>query len=221
MTQDTGYRRPVPDHDADRAPGHYFEAQPSSDRAPRMVQLVTVDGAIDLETDRGVFSHDAVDVGTQLLLAEGPPVRDGGVIVDVGCGYGPIAATLARRAPAARIWATDSNARARELCTRNAERLGLANIEVHAADEAPDTGVDEIWSNPPIRIGKAALRSLLTTWLDRLNPDGRAVLVVQKHLGADSLAAWLTDQGWTTTRLVSRRGFRILEVSARAAARTD
>ena len=40
-------------------------------------------------------------------------------------------------------------------------------------------------------------------------------MVVQKHLGSDSLAAWLNDEGWATARLGSRKGFRILEVLAR------
>ena len=78
-----------------------------------------------------------------------------------------------------------------------------------------DLAVDLIWSNPPIRIGKPALHALLTTWLQRLRPDGRAVLVVQKHLGSDSLQAWLTAEGWDATRLGSRAGHRLLQVTPR------
>ncbi|MGK5558515.1 MFS transporter, partial [Actinomadura kijaniata] len=70
-------------------------------------------------------------------------------------------------------------------------------------------------SNPPIRIGKAALHDLLLTWLPRLTPTGQAHLVVQKHLGSDSLQRWLADQGFPTRRLASRSAYRILQVSAR------
>ncbi len=70
---------------------------------------------------------------------------------------------------------------------------------------------DEIWSNPPIRIGKEALHELLLTWLPRLAPGGRAVLVVGKNLGADSLQRWLGEQGWPCERLASAKGFRVLE----------
>jgi 16S rRNA G1207 methylase RsmC len=70
---------------------------------------------------------------------------------------------------------------------------------------------DEIWSNPPIRIGKEPLHALLLTWLPRLAPGGRAVLVVGKNLGADSLQRWLGEQGYPTTRLASAKGFRVLE----------
>ncbi|NNE72542.1 MAG: methyltransferase, partial [Acidimicrobiales bacterium] len=85
----------------------------------------------------------------------------------------------------------------------------------------PDLTFDLIWSNPPIRIGKAALRDLLTRWLDRLTPAGTAVLVVQKHLGSDSLQTWLNEQGWATERLGSRMGYRLLAVQPRAGGATQ
>ena len=65
---------------------------------------------------------------------------------------------------------------------------------------AGDATYDEIWSNPPIRIGKDALHELLLTWFARLAPEGRAVMVVGKNLGADSLQRWLGDQGYPTER---------------------
>jgi 16S rRNA G1207 methylase RsmC len=78
----------------------------------------------------------------------------------------------------------------------------------------PSVTFDEIWSNPPIRIGKPALHELLLTWLPRLAPGGTARLVVARNLGADSLAAWLAGEGWTVTREGSAKGFRVLSVQA-------
>src|SRR5690606_17199309 len=99
------------------------------------------------------------------------------------------ASALAIRAPEATVWAVDVNARALELCAANAERLGLANVRCVRPDDVPvDLRLDALYSNPPIRIGKAALHELLASWLDRLRPGCEAHLVVQKHLGADSLA---------------------------------
>ncbi len=126
---------------------------------------------------------------------------------------GTIALPLARRAPGAVVWAIDVNERARALCTANAEANGLSNIRVAAPDEVPPAiEFDCIWSNPPIRIGKPALHDLLLTWLGRLSPTGYAVLVVHKHLGADSLQRWLIEQGHPTERLASSSGYRILHV---------
>ncbi|PIE34010.1 MAG: hypothetical protein CSA55_01445 [Ilumatobacter coccineus] len=166
-----------------------------------------------MTTDRGVFSHGKLDTGTALLLNQAPPPPATGHLADIGCGTGAIALTLAQRSPQATVWAIDVNQRARELTHANAERLGLTNITVAAPDDVPDTVTfSAIWSNPPIRIGKSALHELLTTWLTRL--DGTAILVVQKHLGSDSLQRWLISQGYPTDRLTSRAGYRLFEVTA-------
>jgi len=193
--------------------GHYFDATPSSRSAPKEVRLDLPDLSLRLATDRGVFSPDRVDTGTKQLLLHGPAPAPDGVLVDLGCGYGPIACALARRSPGAAVWAIDVNERARDLCRANAERLALTNVRVGAPDEVPPALlVDELWSNPPIRVGKAALHELLQRWLGRLAPTGRAVLVVQKHLGADSLHRWLEGEAWGVERLSSHGGYRLLEV---------
>jgi 16S rRNA (guanine1207-N2)-methyltransferase len=196
--------------------GQYFEPNPSVRSRPGTIHLTLPDMDLELGTDRGVFSADRIDSGTELLLREaGQPTDTARTLLDVGCGYGPIALTLARRAPTATVWAVDVNERALDLCRANAERLGVAD-RVHAVttDEVPDDlCFDGIWSNPPLRTGKAQLHELLERWLARLAPAGEATLVVHKHLGSDSLARWLTDQGWPTERLTSRAGYRILRVT--------
>ena len=198
--------------------GQYWTDSPDVASRPSEVDLLLPDVDLRLTTDRGVFSADRVDRGTRYLLLEGPDLPTGPVdLLDLGCGYGPIACTLASRRPEARVWAVDVNERARDLCRANAAAAGLANVEVAAPDDVPvDVRLAAIWSNPPIRIGKPALHDLLTRWLDLLTPDGTAHLVVQRHLGADSLARWLDDRGWATERRGSRKGFRLLDVAARA-----
>lgn len=184
--------------------------------APREVALHLPDLSLALRTDRGVFAAGGVDPGTKVLLLEGPPVPATGALLDLGCGYGPIALALATRAPGATVWAVDVNERARDLCRANAATAGLPNLVVATPDDVPpDVRFAAIWSNPPIRIGKAALHALLLRWLDRLDEGGTAALVVQKHLGADSLARWLGEQGWATRRRASRQGYRVLEVGPR------
>jgi len=193
--------------------GQYFDSEPTAPSKRATVRLDLPDRSLALTTDRGIFSADRIDPGTKYLLLEAPPPPVAGTFVDLGCGYGPIACTLAARSPEATVWALDVNQRALDLCLHNAATLGLGNVRVAAVDEVPaDLTVDLLWSNPPIRIGKAALHELLATWLGRLSPGGRAVFVVQKHLGADSLQRWLTSEGWATERLGSRIGYRLLQV---------
>ena len=196
---------------------HYFDANPAVASDRRQVPLVLPDVALELTTDRGVFARAGVDPGTKLLLLEVAPPPPQGDLLDLGCGYGPIAVTLARRAPAATVWAIDSNSRALELTRLNAEAAGAGNVHAVPPEAVPDDlHFAAIWSNPPVRIGKEPLQALLARWLGRLAPGGRAWLVVHKHLGADSLARWLGEQGFPTDRLSSRMGYRLLEVQGPA-----
>ena len=198
------------------APGsHYFDEDPTTSSAPRDTTLLLPDVQLTLTTDRGVFGYDRVDSGTKLLLLRAPPPATTGNLLDVGCGTGAIALTMASRSPAATVWAVDVNERARALCSANAQRNGLGNVRVCAPDEVPtDVQFNTTWSNPAIRIGKPALHAMLLQWLGRLTPGGEAVLVVHKHLGSDSLQTWLTAQGYPTTRLTSSAGYRILRSTA-------
>jgi 16S rRNA (guanine1207-N2)-methyltransferase len=200
--------------------GHYFDEQPSAPSKPKQVELLLPDMALTLTTDRGVFGYGQVDSGSKLLLLKAPPLPATGDLLDLGCGAGTLAVPMARRAPSATVWAIDINGRARELCAANAAANQAHNVRVVAPDEMPDDlRFAAIWSNPPIRVGKAILHGLLTMWLDRLTPDGRAVLVVQRHLGADSLHRWLGEQGHGVDRVASSGGYRVLDV--RSASRVD
>jgi len=195
---------------------HYFSSAPASASKPHEVELKLPDLQVTLLADRGVFSSRTVDAGTVELLRATPPPPTGGHLLDLGCGYGPIACSLAIRSPAATVWAVDVNERALSLTSENAGHLGALNVKAVQPAQVP-AGItfDGIWSNPPIRIGKQALHDLLMTWLIRLAPEGAAWLVVRQHLGGDSLTRWLCDEGWDASKLASRKGYRILEVRPR------
>ncbi len=200
----------------------YFDSTPTVASKRQQIELVLPDVFLELTTDSGVFSAGQVDKGTRYLLKDMPTIGSLPTpptsVLDLGCGYGPIALTMAKRAAEAHVWGVDVNERALALAIENAAANGVAEKTTFASADDIDSEqrFDLIVSNPPIRIGKAALHEVLTVWLDRLTPNGRAWLVVQKHLGSDSLAEWMTMNGWATTRLASRKGFRILEVLARA-----
>lgn len=190
---------------------HYFAAQPSA-RDGREDAAATVWGRdLALVSAPGVFSRGRLDLGTGVLLRSFDPPDRGGTLLDLGCGYGPIACALAVADPAAMVWAVDVNERALELTAENAERCGVGDrVRVATPDSVP-AGVtfDAVWSNPPVRIGKPALHDLLLRWLPRLAPDGEARLVIGKNLGGDSLQRWLIEQGWPTERVASAKGFRV------------
>jgi 16S rRNA G1207 methylase RsmC len=191
---------------------HYFSADPSVafQRAPVAAEVWGHELA--LVSGSGVFAQGRLDIGTSVLFRE-TQAPTGGRILDLGCGYGVIGLACAVAAPGATVTAVDVNQRAVLLANENAESLGVAERYTAMVPEQVDPAAtyDEIWSNPPIRIGKAALHELLLTWLPRLAPGGRAVMVVGKNLGADSLQRWLGEQGFPTERIASAKGFRVLE----------
>ena len=191
---------------------HYFTADPSVafKRAP--VHASVWGHELDLVSGSGVFAQGRVDIGTAILFRETEPPAPGRIL-DLGCGYGLIGLAAAAAVPGAHVTAVDVNERAVLLANENAASLGVADRFRAVTPDAvgADATYDEIWSNPPIRIGKEALHGLLLTWLPRLVPGGRAVMVVGKNLGADSLQRWLGDQGYPTERLSSAKGFRVLE----------
>jgi 16S rRNA (guanine1207-N2)-methyltransferase len=193
---------------------HYFSEQPSGTEVRRTITPHVWGDELRLITASGVFAAEGLDRGTAMLLRASPIPQGNPQILDLGCGYGSIALAIAVHCPGALVDAVDVNERALALCRENAEALGVADrVRVlRPEDVDPNTRYDEIWSNPPIRIGKQNLHELLLTWLARLTPAGAARLVVGKNLGADTLQRWLTEQGYPCERVASAKGFRVLLV---------
>jgi 16S rRNA G1207 methylase RsmC len=200
---------------------HYFSAQPASTARERTLTLTLAGRQVTVQTASGTFSPEGLDRGTAVLLREAPAPPPQGTLLDLGCGWGPIALTLGLLSPGATVYAVDVNERSLGLTRANAVALGLDGVRATEPDGIPESvSFDLIWSNPPIRVGKAALHDLLLRWLPRLAPGGAAYLVVQKNLGSDSLQRWLAEQlpgdTYAVSRLTSDKGFRVLEVSRRA-----
>lgn len=195
---------------------HYFSTDPSAPDRRRRVSVTLAGRELDVDVASGTFSSSGLDRGTKVLLANVPHPPASGTLVDLGCGWGPIALTLALSSPDAEVFAVDVNPRARELTAINARTVGADNVTVCGPEDFPaNKSVDVLWSNPPIRIGKAALHELLTTWLRRLAPTGEAWLVVSKDLGADSLLAWLLSGepgDYDAVRTETDKGFRVIRV---------
>ena len=195
---------------------HYFSNEPVGEFRPKSIEVTLAGKKISVQTAGGIFSPDHVDTGTLVLLElldEAPKI---GNILDIGCGWGPIALSLAINNPHATVWAVDVNERALQLTRMNAEKLGLSNIKVCKPEEVPtDLEFSGIWSNPPIRVGKDVLHEILLTWLPRLEKDADGYLVVQKNLGADSLHRWLEaelPENYSTIRIDTAKSFRVLRV---------
>ena len=195
---------------------HYFSQEPKSNYQPKQIELDIAGEVFKVNTASGTFSPLRLDVGTSVLIDYLDLAPKKGNILDLGCGWGPIALNLAKNSPDSKVWAVDINNRSLELTDMNAKALGLGNIQTATPNAVPkDIKFSGIWSNPPIRIGKKELHELLLTWLPRLENGSSAYLVVQKNLGSDSLQKWLKEtliDGYKVSRLTSIKTYRILQV---------
>ncbi|CAH0184235.1 MULTISPECIES: methyltransferase [unclassified Microbacterium] len=195
---------------------HYFSATPASAENLRTIRVVLAGRDLEVTTAGGVFSPDRLDAGTAVLLANMPPLPPSGHFLDLGCGWGPISLAMAIASPHATIWAVDVNERALDLVRRNAEALGLTNVNAVLPDDVPDDIVFRtIRSNPPIRVGKNVLHDMLERWIPRLDERSDAWMVVQRNLGADSLQRWIAatfSPGYSVYRSATGKGYRVLKV---------
>lgn len=196
---------------------HYFSAEPAGDFKPKTIRVNLLGQDFQLQTAGGVFSPDHLDTGTAMLLSHVSEAPVTGNLLDIGCGWGPIAIALALQAPQATVWAIDVNQRSLDLTNLNAKTLGITNIKTCLPDEVPaDIEFSGIWSNPPIRVGKAELHKILLTWLPRISPECESYLVVAKDLGADTLLKWLQSElptEFDAQRIDTAKGFRIIRVT--------
>jgi len=196
---------------------HYFSSKPASGDALRTIPVRLAGRTVEVLTAGGVFSPGHLDQGTRVLLDVVPAPLASGDLLDLGCGWGPIALSLALESPDATVWAVDVNERALDLVRRNAARLGVTNINAVQPEDVPaDVRFATVWSNPPIRIGKQELHAMLAQWLPRLDAGATAWLVVQKNLGADSLQRWLAEtlgDDADVERATTSKGFRVLTVT--------
>lgn len=203
---------------------HYFSSSPSSPENLRRIRVSIAGHPVDVTTAGGVFSPDHIDTGTSVLLENTPPPPGGGHLLDLGCGWGPIALTLAMDAPHATVWAVDVNERALDLVRTNARELGLNNVNAVLPEDVPDDVVFRtIRSNPPIRVGKNQLHGLLEQWIPRLDERSDAWLVVSRNLGSDSLQRWMISTftpGYSVHRSATAKGFRVLRVRRHGATPT-
>ncbi|HMS25600.1 MAG TPA: methyltransferase [Acidimicrobiia bacterium] len=194
----------------------YFDESPDVPSDPKTVLFTFKEIDYVFETDRGVFSYERIDKATRILLDVFSEKYYGDqpeMIIDVGCGYGPITCVVADQFPQAHIIGVETNQRARDLAIKNCRKnIGGDRIRIMSPAEVDDTiMVDLIVSNPPIRIGKDALYELLRGWSTRLNEGGQMWIVMAKNLGSDSTAAYLESEcGLAVHRVASKKGFRVL-----------
>lgn len=191
---------------------HYYTRTPQS--ASRPAECSFTYRGIDLvfETDAGVFSRGEVDTGTRLLL-EALPEEMHGEILDLGCGWGVIGISIARKWPGTQVTMADINTRALDLSRKNAERNRAEVIcaESDGMEALADRNFDAVVTNPPIRAGKQVIYKMFADAAHRLKPGGALYLVIRKQQGAESCIRYLETIYAKVEKLDKSGGFWVLK----------
>jgi 16S rRNA (guanine1207-N2)-methyltransferase len=107
-------------------PEHYFSADSQAAQRRRKISIMLWGRQVELTTAAGVFSAEGLDRGTAVLLRVSPIPTGSPSLLDLGCGYGPIALALALHCPGARVDAVDARDGTNdELAVRGREQFAV------------------------------------------------------------------------------------------------
>jgi 16S rRNA (guanine1207-N2)-methyltransferase len=167
---------------------HYYNNNLDTKSNMKKQKIQLLDQELVFYTDHGVFSKDAVDFGTRTLLKNYQLKKNHHQILDMGCGYGPVGISLAKKFSNLEIDMVDVNLRAIELTKRNIIENNVLNAQVYESNiyDKINKTFDCILTNPPIRAGKQVVHEILTRSIEFLNPNGEILVVIQKKQGAPS-----------------------------------
>ena len=193
---------------------HYYTREPQSESRPVECEYDYRGERMRFVTDAGVFSKGEVDTGTRLLL-EALPEEMQGDILDLGCGWGVIGISIARKWPEARVTMADVNLRALELSRENAKKNGAAVECIESDGMAALTGraFDAVITNPPIRAGKQVIYQMFADAAKSLKPGGALYLVIRKQQGAESCIKYLKTLFEEVEKLDKSGGFWVLRAA--------
>lgn len=190
---------------------HYYSKKPSAQSDRQTVRTTLRGTSFEFVTDAGVFSKEAIDFGSRLLI-ETMDIAETDVVLDVGCGYGPIGLVAAALASRGRVTMVDINERAVELAKDNARRNGITNVDIVQGDSFENMAgksFAKIVTNPPIRAGKQVVHHIFEQALDHLIEGGQLWIVIQKKQGAPSAFAKLESLFGKVEEVTKDKGYRI------------
>ena len=188
----------------------YYEGNQDLSHDFQTLTVELLGQSMRFKTDRGVFSKNGIDYGSRVLLENYQP-ESAKSLLDVGCGYGTLGLTLAKKFDLD-VTMVDVNSRALDLCRQNAIDNAVSNSKIELSNiyESVSEKYDAIISNPPIRAGKEVVHEILAGAFSHLNDGGHLTIVIQKKQGAPS-AQKKMEEVFGNCQLVARdKGYFIL-----------
>lgn len=195
---------------------HYFTHKPDTEHDYRQIEYEFRGRKLMFMTDANVFSRDRVDFGTSLLI-QTMDIGKQDVVLDIGCGYGPIGICAALFADEGKVLMVDVNDRAVALANQNILKNRVPNAEAMISDgteRIPEQLLfNTVLTNPPIRAGKDVVFRIYEEAYSRLMPGGSLWVVIQKKQGADSTEKKLKELFSEVLVVNKEKGYRIYKAT--------
>lgn len=192
---------------------HYFSHDPEVESKPFYWNFTLRGHKIKFKSDRGVFSKNEVDFGSRLLIENFQFPNIEGVILDVGCGYGPIGLSLAKDSNRT-IHMVDVNERALSLAKENAEINQVENVQIYESDclnSVKTHDIAAVVTNPPIRAGKKIVHQIFEQSYEYLKDGGELWVVIQKKQGAPSAMDKMEELFGNVEVIERKKGYYVLK----------
>lgn len=190
---------------------HYYTPRPVAAHSESSFTATLRGMSFRFLTDSAVFSRERVDFGSTLLI-EAMQLDPENVVLDVGCGYGPIGIAAARLVTRGRVYLVDVNERAADLARRNLAENGIENAEVRVGNSLqPVDGIlfDRVLTNPPIRAGKTVIYGIVDAAHGALKPGGSLWVVIQTKQGAPSMKKKLAERFGNVRDVEREAGYHV------------
>lgn len=190
---------------------HYF----TTDNTPHEFSEIKFnfnDHVYRFKTDRGVFSKNQIDYGTEVLIRTVfSDFKGSGKFIDMGAGYGPIGTVLGKELQLSPVM-VEVNDDAVQLSIENANRENV-NAKVLDRDSYNNTQIKVplYVTNPPFRAGKDTVLEMLDDGFRRLEKEGEFYMVVQKKQGMASYKKHLNSLFGNVEIASKDKGYYILK----------
>ena len=190
---------------------HYF----TTDNTPHEFSEIKFsfnDHVYRFKTDRGVFSKNQIDYGTEVLIRTVfSEFKGSGDLIDMGAGYGPIGTVLGKELGLRPIM-VEVNEDAIQLSIENTRREKVdADVLDRESYENMPFNVSLYVTNPPFRAGKDTVLDMLNDGFKRLDLKGELYMVVQKKQGMASYKKHLKSLFGNVEIASKDRGYYILK----------
>ena len=193
---------------------HYYDKVQSSPLREEIVSVNVLGFSFDFFSASGLFSKKELDSATRLLI-EKADLTNAKSVLDLGCGWGVVAVSLAvaNKNSEIKFVASDVSDRAITYTKKNSRKF-KAHVEVIQSNIFENSYFenklfDVILTNPPYVAGRKVCLAFIEESFNHLNEGGSLQLVARHKKGGKFLGEYMKDLFGNLEFIGKQSGFRI------------